>query len=134
MPSRFNELWNDTAYLRNQTAHAGMDRGAKPTGQLLDQMKNVLEKVADYLYAPVSSLASMDDRQSGVVKWYDPQKGFGFIIPDRGCAKPEDGDDVFVHYGVVESAGYDTLEEGERVEYDVKDTPKGFEARNLKRT
>jgi cold shock CspA family protein len=134
MPSRFNELWNDTAYLRNQTAHAGMDRNVEPTEELVGQMKDVLEEVADYLYAPVSSLASMDDRQSGVVKWYDPQKGFGFIIPDRGCAKPEDGDDVFVHYGVVESAGYDTLEEGERVEYDVKDTPKGFQAHNLERT
>jgi len=49
----------------------------------------------------------------GTVKWFNPTKGFGFIQPESG------GQDVFVHISAVEKAGLDTLQEGQRISYDV---------------
>lgn len=63
---------------------------------------------------------------TGTVKWFNPQKGFGFIQPDGG------GKDVFVHISAVEAAGLRTLNEGQKVSYDIV-TEKGKEsAGNLK--
>ncbi len=63
----------------------------------------------------------------GSVKWFNDQKGFGFILDaeDR---------DVFVHYAVIEGDGFKTLEEGEVVEYEVEDGPKGLRAIRVART
>jgi cold shock protein len=55
---------------------------------------------------------------TGVVKWFDAKKGFGFIL-DGG------GDDIFVHYKVITSDGFRCLKEGEEVEYETADGPKG---------
>ncbi len=63
-------------------------------------------------------------RQTGTVKWFDDKKGFGFI------ARP-DGDDVFVHYSAVQGAGFKTLSEGEQVEFEVVDGPRGKKAVNV---
>ena len=58
----------------------------------------------------------------GTVKWFNAEKGFGFITPDDG------GADVFVHYSEIQSGGYRTLEENQRVSYTVTQGPKGPQA------
>ena len=64
----------------------------------------------------------------GRVKWFNDQKGFGFIAPDDNTA------DVFVHHSqIMTSEKFRTLDENERVEYDVKQTDKGLRAMNVKR-
>ncbi len=62
----------------------------------------------------------------GTVKWFNNDKGFGFI-------KRETGEDVFVHHSAIQAQGYRTLNEGERVEFDVKQGPKGLQAENVHR-
>ncbi len=66
--------------------------------------------------------------QYGKVKWFDSEKGFGFIEPEDG------GKDVFVHRNNIENLGYDEgLREGEEVEFEVEETPKGLSAQNVQR-
>jgi CspA family cold shock protein len=60
----------------------------------------------------------------GTVKWFDTQKGYGFITLDTGS-------DVFVHYNAIQGDGYRALEEGQEVEFDIQDTPKGDQAVNV---
>jgi CspA family cold shock protein len=62
----------------------------------------------------------------GTVKWFNNQKGYGFI-------SSETGKDVFVHYSAVQSDGYKTLNEGETVEFDIVQGPKGPQAENVRR-
>ena len=59
---------------------------------------------------------------SGTVKWFNAEKGYGFI------AQPDGGDDVFVHHSAIQMNGYRTLEEGQAVEFEIKDGPKGLQA------
>ena len=61
----------------------------------------------------------------GAVKWFNSEKGYGFIAQDDG------GADVFVHYSNIESQGYRTLEEGQRVEFDITQGPKGPQAEKV---
>ncbi|MGB8020839.1 MAG: cold-shock protein [Candidatus Nanopelagicales bacterium] len=58
----------------------------------------------------------------GTVKWFNAEKGYGFIAPDDGSA------DVFVHYSAIQSSGYRTLEEEQRVEFEVTQGQKGPQA------
>ena len=60
----------------------------------------------------------------GTVKWFNEGKGFGFL-------SREDGDDVFVHYSSIQSSGFKSLVEGQSVEFDVQDGPKGPQAVNV---
>jgi len=60
----------------------------------------------------------------GKVKWFNSQKGFGFI-------EVEDGKDVFVHHNEIQGQGYKSLEEGEEVEFEIKKGPKGDQATNV---
>lgn len=60
----------------------------------------------------------------GTVKWFNSQKGYGFI-------SREDGGDVFVHYSGLNMEGYKTLNEGQAVEFDILDGPKGQQAANV---
>lgn len=68
-----------------------------------------------------------DGQLAGRVKWFNDQKGFGFILDDEG-------QDVFVHYGVIEGEGFKTLSEGETVRYNVADGPKGRRATRVVRS
>jgi len=61
----------------------------------------------------------------GVVKWFSPEKGYGFITPADG------GRDLFVHYSEIQGAGYRNLEEGQRVTYESAEGPKGPQATNV---
>lgn len=62
----------------------------------------------------------------GTVKWFNESKGFGFI-------EQEDGKDVFVHYSAIQGNGFKTLSEGEKVEFEVVDGPKGPAAANVQK-
>jgi CspA family cold shock protein len=62
----------------------------------------------------------------GIVKWFSNSKGYGFISPDEG------GEDVFAHFSAIEMEGYKTLNEGQKVEFDITDGPKGLQASNIK--
>ena len=67
----------------------------------------------------------MSDRMQGTVKWFNASKGYGFIARDGG-------EDVFVHQSAIQSEGYRTLEEGQRVEFEVESGAKGPKAVNVK--
>ncbi len=62
----------------------------------------------------------------GTVKWFNAAKGFGFISPSDG------GDDVFAHYSAIDMEGYKTLTEGQEVEYELEQGPKGPKATHIK--
>ena len=63
---------------------------------------------------------------SGTVKWFNGEKGFGFITQDDG------GADVFAHHSAIDSTGFRSLEENQRVEFDVTQGPKGLQAANIR--
>jgi len=68
----------------------------------------------------------MEQRETGTVKWFNGQKGFGFITRDSGG-------DIFVHYSAIEGHGFRSLEEGDRVEFAVEEGRKGPAAASVRR-
>ncbi|MBI2264858.1 MAG: cold-shock protein [Armatimonadetes bacterium] len=66
----------------------------------------------------------MSEKSRGKVKWFNPEKGFGFIAQDGGR-------DIFVHYSAIQLDGFRTLEEGDDVEFDVVKGEKGLQASNV---
>ena len=65
----------------------------------------------------------MSDRFVGTVKWFNATKGYGFIGRDD-----EGGDDVFVHFSAIEMEGYRSLKQGQKVEFEIEQGPKGLQA------
>lgn len=65
---------------------------------------------------------------TGTVKWFNDAKGFGFVTPDDG------GTDLFAHYSAINMSGFKSLQEGQRVVYDVVQGPKGKQASNIVNT
>lgn len=63
---------------------------------------------------------------TGTVKWFNDSKGFGFITPENG------GNDLFAHFSAIQSSGFKTLSEGQRVSFDVITGPKGLQASNIR--
>jgi CspA family cold shock protein len=60
----------------------------------------------------------------GIVKWFNDRKGYGFI-------SQEDGNDVFVHFSSIEASGYKTLSEGDKVDFEIEESDRGPEAKNV---
>jgi CspA family cold shock protein len=67
---------------------------------------------------------NMTDRISGIVKWFNAAKGYGFI-------GQENGEDVFVHFSAIMADGYRRLEQGQKVEFSIEEGPKGLQAINV---
>jgi cold shock protein len=68
---------------------------------------------------------TVSNRITGTVKWFNGSKGYGFITREDG------GKDVFVHFSAIQGEGYRNLDEGQRVEFEVQDGPKGPQAANV---
>jgi CspA family cold shock protein len=66
----------------------------------------------------------MNERVTGTVKWFNASKGYGFI-------ERQGGPDIFVHYSAIQTDGFRTLQEGQRVEFSIEKGPKGFQAANV---
>jgi cold shock protein len=64
--------------------------------------------------------------ETGIVKWFNDGKGFGFITPDSG------GKDLFAHFSEIQSTGFKSLAENQRVEFEVKQGEKGLQAANIR--
>ncbi|WP_125107821.1 MULTISPECIES: cold-shock protein [Gulosibacter] len=62
---------------------------------------------------------------TGTVKWFNSEKGYGFIAPDDGSA------DLFAHFSAINGSGFRGLEEGQKVEFDAEQGPKGMQAANI---
>jgi len=81
---------------------------------------------ADLAAGNVKRFKGANQTQTGIVKWFSDSKGFGFISQDNG------GRDLFVHFSEIQSGGFKTLAEGQRVEFEIKEGPKGLQAANVR--
>jgi cold shock protein len=77
-----------------------------------------------YLFIFAQEAKKMSERTVGLVKWFNASKGYGFI-------ERQDGPDVFVHYSAIQGTGYRSLEEGQQVEFEIEQGPKGLQASNV---
>jgi cold shock protein len=93
----------------------------RPSGRP-DKVHRASEK-ASFLRAN-SEQGNAVSKEQGVVKWFNASKGFGFI-------QRQSGEDVFVHFSAIQSDGYKSLNEGQKVEFEVKQGPKGLQAENV---
>ncbi len=74
-----------------------------------------------------NALGGNKKMEQGTVKWFNAEKGFGFI-------ERENGDDVFVHFSAIQSDGFKSLDEGQKVTFDVEQGPRGAQAANVQKT
>ncbi|GGX64498.1 cold-shock protein [Saccharospirillum salsuginis] len=84
----------------------------------------ILATLAQYITQPILSEIDEDDREEGIVKWFNVSKGFGFITRDSG-------EDVFVHFRSIRGRGHRSLQEGQRVKFGVVESTKGLQAEDV---
>ncbi|WP_394169642.1 cold-shock protein [Saccharospirillum alexandrii] len=84
----------------------------------------VLAVLAQYMAQPLLGQAEKDDREEGIVKWFNVSKGFGFITRDNQ-------EDVFVHFRSIRGRGHRSLQEGQRVKFGVVESTKGLQAEDV---
>ena len=84
------------------------------------------EMAADYAAGNLKSLKGANQTQTGTMMWFNDSKGFGFIKQDNG------GQDLFAHFSEIQSGGFKSLAENQRVEYEVKEGRKGLQAANIR--
>jgi CspA family cold shock protein len=85
----------------------------------------VISQLVVRIRGHIGQLGKSYPMAQGTVKWFNAEKGFGFIEQDGG------GADVFVHYSAIESGGYRSLDEAQRVEFDITQGPKGPQAEKV---
>jgi cold shock protein len=91
-------------------------------GPFFCPVKNLFDLFTSYFF--VTGDFVMSERIQGTVKWFNATKGYGFI-------EQEQGKDVFVHHSAIQTQGFATLNDGQRVEFEVEQGPKGLQARNV---
>ncbi len=87
-------------------------------------LKRIRSNFLQYLRLFFMEVFYMSDRESGTVKWFNRTKGFGFITR-------ENGEDVFVHFSAIAGDGYKSLDEGQKVEFEVTQGDKGLQAQQV---
>ncbi len=97
-----------------------VDRDTPPSEDI-ERMYDAADGV--YITRPISILETI--MATGTVKWFNDAKGFGFITPDDG------GEDLFAHFSEVKAEGFKSLQEGQKVSFEVKQGPKGKQAANI---
>jgi len=81
--------------------------------------------MSDATDVPADPSAQPGERATGTVKWFNNDKGFGFITPDNG------GEDLFAHFSSIQMTGFKTLKEGQKVAFEIIQGPKGQQALNI---
>jgi CspA family cold shock protein len=116
-------LYNDTVRSQSATYPSGR------SGSYLLTVRSLLDFCARRVLASRLTLNDLQEGRNmskGTVKWFNDAKGFGYITPDDG------GKDVFVHFSAIQSSGFKSLKENDKVVFEIEQSPKGPRAANLK--
>lgn len=84
-----------------------------------------LDALLQHTLSSETHRSTMAERKTGTVKWFSNEKGYGFIVPEEG------GEDLFVHYSEIDTEGFKSLDEDDRVEFTVGQTDKGPNAQEV---
>lgn len=119
-------LWHPEAWVDQGRRSLKLDGKIPHWGKSVFRLASV-RGYAELLFARFYLFWKLDIMaQTGKVKWFNAEKGFGFIAPDSG------GADVFAHFSAIAGRGYRSLNEGQEVEFEVKDGPKGPQAEEIR--